>query len=249
MSELCHAAQFTAAGPRDGRRETRVRRASGVQLTLFVDDTAMYFHARYKKSTHLYLQRAIDELGRRFRTWRIEVIPDKSGSYEAQLYDLICRPRNVLINPPDALTTKLSQVSPNNSGFGQKIELTAHPPYSPDLAPDDFYLFPSVKNKLRGQSISKNEEAVDAFWRYLNQNGKSGFNLDKSASIMANILKNNKTILNDICLYNDVRLRCDLSTIGKSPSASCLRTLAPRRMSWNGKRLIGDHVIVDAIKY
>ncbi|GBP17689.1 Mariner Mos1 transposase [Eumeta japonica] len=34
---------------------------------------------------------------------------------------------------------------------GQKIELTGHPPYGPDLAPNDFYLFTSVKNKLRGQ--------------------------------------------------------------------------------------------------
>ncbi|GBP30205.1 hypothetical protein EVAR_94513_1 [Eumeta japonica] len=25
---------------------------------------------------------------------------------------------------------------------GQKIKLTSHPPYSPDLAPNDFYLFP-----------------------------------------------------------------------------------------------------------
>ncbi|GBP15921.1 hypothetical protein EVAR_12507_1 [Eumeta japonica] len=37
---------------------------------------------------------------------------------------------------------------------GQKIELTDHPPYSPDLAPNDVYLFPSVKNKLRGQRFS-----------------------------------------------------------------------------------------------
>ncbi|GBP87527.1 hypothetical protein EVAR_57236_1 [Eumeta japonica] len=46
---------------------------------------------------------------------------------------------------------------------GQKIELTGHPPYNSDLAPNDSYLFPSVKNKLRGQRISRREEAVDAF--------------------------------------------------------------------------------------
>ncbi|GBP82202.1 Histone-lysine N-methyltransferase SETMAR [Eumeta japonica] len=44
----------------------------------------------------------------------------------------------------------------------QNIELTGHPPYSPDLAPNDFYLLPSVKNKLRGQTFSSHEEAVDA---------------------------------------------------------------------------------------
>ncbi|GBP77204.1 Mariner Mos1 transposase [Eumeta japonica] len=45
---------------------------------------------------------------------------------------------------------------------GQKIELTGHPPYNADLAPNEFYLLPSVKNKLRGQRFSSQEEAVDA---------------------------------------------------------------------------------------
>lgn len=46
---------------------------------------------------------------------------------------------------------------------GQNIELMGHPPYSPDLAPNDFFLFPHIKNKLRGQRFSTPEEAVDAF--------------------------------------------------------------------------------------
>ncbi|GBP75084.1 Mariner Mos1 transposase [Eumeta japonica] len=50
---------------------------------------------------------------------------------------------------------------------GQKIELTARPLYSPDLAPNDFCLFPSVKNKLRDQRFSSREEAVDAFKTYV----------------------------------------------------------------------------------
>ena len=45
----------------------------------------------------------------------------------------------------------------------QKIELMGHPPYNPDLAPNDFFLFPNIKNKLRGQQFSSAEEAVDAF--------------------------------------------------------------------------------------
>lgn len=45
----------------------------------------------------------------------------------------------------------------------RKIELMGHPPYSPDLAPNDFFLFPHIKNKLRGQRFSTPEEAVDAF--------------------------------------------------------------------------------------
>lgn len=45
----------------------------------------------------------------------------------------------------------------------QKIELMGHPPYSPDLAPNDFYLFPRIKDKLRGQRFTSPEEAVEAF--------------------------------------------------------------------------------------
>ncbi len=30
------------------------------------------------------------------------------------------------------------------------IELVTHPPYSPDLAPADFWLFPTVKKALTG---------------------------------------------------------------------------------------------------
>ena len=45
----------------------------------------------------------------------------------------------------------------------QNIDLMSHPPYSPDLAPNDFVLFPYVKNKMNGQRFSTSEEAVDAF--------------------------------------------------------------------------------------
>ena len=45
----------------------------------------------------------------------------------------------------------------------QKIELMGHPPYSPDLAPNDFFLFPKIKDKLRGKRFSSPEEAVEAF--------------------------------------------------------------------------------------
>ncbi|GBP93787.1 Probable RNA-directed DNA polymerase from transposon BS [Eumeta japonica] len=54
------------------------RPSSGVQLALFVDDTALFFSSRYKQSILLYLQRVIDELGQWFRFWRIEVNPKKS---------------------------------------------------------------------------------------------------------------------------------------------------------------------------
>lgn len=33
-----------------------------------------------------------------------------------------------------------------------------HPPYSPDLAPSDYFLFPNLKKDLRGKHFSDDEE-------------------------------------------------------------------------------------------
>ena len=43
------------------------------------------------------------------------------------------------------------------------VDLMSHPAYSPDLAPCDFYLFPKIKNQLRGQRFSSPEEAVKEY--------------------------------------------------------------------------------------
>jgi histone-lysine N-methyltransferase SETMAR len=45
-------------------------------------------------------------------------------------------------------------------------ELLEHPPYSPDLAPSDFYLFPKLKLFLAGQHFSSNQEAPAAVEGY-----------------------------------------------------------------------------------
>ncbi|CAH1979412.1 unnamed protein product [Acanthoscelides obtectus] len=45
----------------------------------------------------------------------------------------------------------------------ENVELLDHPPYSPDLSSNDFFTFPKIKNRLRGQRFQSPEEAVDAF--------------------------------------------------------------------------------------
>ena len=43
-----------------------------------------------------------------------------------------------------------------------------HLTYSPDLAPNDFFLFPHIKKKkMRGQRYSSPEDAVEAFKNYV----------------------------------------------------------------------------------
>ena len=75
-----------------------------------------------------------------------------------------CVPRNQENQSP-----KTDQSSPQQCELKQlhfwalKIDLMSHPTYSPDLVPTDFFLFPYLKNKMRGQCFSTPEEAVDAF--------------------------------------------------------------------------------------
>ncbi|CAH2014018.1 unnamed protein product [Acanthoscelides obtectus] len=45
----------------------------------------------------------------------------------------------------------------------ENVELLDHPPYSLNLSPNDFFTFPKIKNRLRGQRFQSPEEAVDAF--------------------------------------------------------------------------------------
>jgi len=45
-------------------------------------------------------------------------------------------------------------------------EMLEHPPYSPDLAPSEFYLFPKPKLFLAGQRFSSNQEATAAVEGY-----------------------------------------------------------------------------------
>lgn len=46
---------------------------------------------------------------------------------------------------------------------GENVEILDHPPYSPDLSPNDFFTFPRIKDKLRGQRFQTPEEAVEAY--------------------------------------------------------------------------------------
>jgi len=42
------------------------------------------------------------------------------------------------------------------------FQCLVHPPYSPDLAPSDYRLFPGLKKQLKGRHISSNVEVIAA---------------------------------------------------------------------------------------
>ncbi len=55
--------------------------------------------------------------------------------------------------PHTCLDTRRFQVMSNSN----KVE---HPPYSPDLSPCDFFLFPTIKRILRGQTFTTVQELI-----------------------------------------------------------------------------------------
>ena len=48
------------------------------------------------------------------------------------------------------------------------VKLMTHPAYSPDLAPCDIFMFPNVKNRMRGHKFPSPEDAVAAYNEELN---------------------------------------------------------------------------------
>ena len=59
------------------------------------------------------------------------------------------RRRRIIVHHDNASSHTSAQTS---AFFNVKnVELMDHPPYSPDLAPNDFFLFPYIKKKMRSQ--------------------------------------------------------------------------------------------------
>ena len=54
-----------------------------------------------------------------------------------------------------------------------QFELLPHAPYSPDLAPSDYFLFPYLKKWLSGQRFSNDEEAISAVNGYFEEQDSS----------------------------------------------------------------------------
>ena len=53
------------------------------------------------------------------------------------------------------------------------VQLMSHPPYSPDLAPCDFFLFPHAKKQLRGTRYDSPQDAIRAFTRAIDSIDRS----------------------------------------------------------------------------
>jgi transposase len=57
----------------------------------------------------------------------------------------------------------------------ERVRLLPHPPYSPDLAPCDFYLFPKIKKELGGRSFSNVENLSRAIQAVVDNSPKEEY--------------------------------------------------------------------------
>jgi len=53
------------------------------------------------------------------------------------------------------------------------FELLSHPPYSPDIAPSDYYLFADLERMLQGKRFGSNEKAIAETKAYSETKDKS----------------------------------------------------------------------------
>lgn len=67
--------------------------------------------------------------------------------------------------------SKVSKAAANECGFAH----LDHPPYSPDLAPSDYYLFSKLKKHLRGKRFLGDEEVMSAVDEFFGSCNKSFF--------------------------------------------------------------------------
>ncbi|CAH2013856.1 unnamed protein product [Acanthoscelides obtectus] len=100
----------------------------------------------------------------------IATIPlNEQRTVTADWYTTICLPKFIAelrkINPERRIILHQDNASSHTAQttrqylMEENVELLEHPPYSPDLSPNDFFTFPKIKNRLRGQRFQSSEEA------------------------------------------------------------------------------------------
>lgn len=61
------------------------------------------------------------------------------------------------------------------TGHKEGFELLEHPPYSPDLTPSDYRLFPKLEEHLRGRKFSSDNEVIEAADAWFAEVGQTFF--------------------------------------------------------------------------
>lgn len=142
--------QWTAPGENAPKKAKTVLSAGKVMATVFWDSQGIIFIDYLQKGqtiTGAYYVTLLDRLGEELRTKRPRLARKK----------VLFHQDNAPVHKSTVAMAKLHEL-----GFG----LLPHPPYSPDLAPSDFFLFPNLKIWLGGKRFSSNEEVIATVDKY-----------------------------------------------------------------------------------
>ena len=136
--------QWTSPGERAPKKAKTVPSAGKVMATVFWDSQGVIFIDYLQKGktiTGLYYS----ELLGRFD----EALQKKRPRLQRK--KVLFHHDNTPPHSSHIVAAKLAEL---------RYELLPHPPYSPDLAPCDFFLFPNMKKWLGGKRFTSNEEVI-----------------------------------------------------------------------------------------
>lgn len=142
--------QWTSPGERAPKKAKTVISAGKVMATVFWDSQGIIhidYLERGRTITGQYYCELLDRFDASFKEKR--TLPYRKK--------LLFHHDNAPAHSSHIATAKLVELG---------YELLPHPPYSPDLAPCDFFLFPNLKKSLAGKKFSSNEEVITAAEAY-----------------------------------------------------------------------------------
>ena len=154
------AKQWTAPGQNAPRRVRKSQSAGKIMATIFWDCQGIVmidFLPKGRTITGEYYATLLERLNEQHHRVR----PGR-------------RRRKILLHHDNAPVHKSTVVTAKIQEL--RIELLPHPPYSPDLAPSDYFLFGNLKQHLSGTRFSSDEELILAVERFFDtKNGNFFF--------------------------------------------------------------------------
>jgi [histone H3]-lysine36 N-dimethyltransferase SETMAR len=142
--------QWTARGESTPKKAKTVPSAGKVMATIFWDSQGVILIDYLQKGRTITGQYYSDLLTR-FDA----VLKEKRPRLQRK--KLLFHQDNAPAHSSRIVASKLTEL---------RYELVRHPPYSPDLAPSDFFLLPNLKKSLAGKRFASNEEVIAATHTY-----------------------------------------------------------------------------------
>lgn len=138
-------------GSRPPKKFKRQYSAGKVMATVFWDSKGVIMTDYLEHGETINAAYYSDELNR----LRADIIAKRRGKMRSGVL--------LLQDNASSHTAGVSVATAAKCGF----KILPHPPYSPDLAPSDYFLFPNLKRNLRGRKFDDEEEVIGAVDQYL----------------------------------------------------------------------------------